>query len=263
MNSIDILNHLTERWEKSGLKRGDTFLLHSNMKRLLLEFKKKNLKIDLDLIIKSFLNVIGDEGTIIFPFFNFDFVNKNSFCINTSPSRMGALSEYFRKNFSVLRTGHPVYSFGVLGKKKNLFENVDNFSAYSEDSPFGILKNINGKIAILDLDDQSSMTFYHHIEESNNVDWRYFKKFKGTYINKKNKVENKEYAIFVRKIKKNIITFVNPAGELLWKEGLYVGSRPFLNTGLRVIECKQMFDFITNIIQSGKAENILYKINKS
>ena len=51
-------------------------------------------------------------------------------------------------------------------------------------SPFGILKNIGGKIAILDLDDQSSMTFYH-IEELNKVDWRYFKKFKGVYVDKK------------------------------------------------------------------------------
>ena len=41
MNSNDILSNLTERWEKSGLKKGDTFLLQSNSKRLLLEFKKK------------------------------------------------------------------------------------------------------------------------------------------------------------------------------------------------------------------------------
>ena len=114
---------------------------------------------------------------------------------------MGALSEYFRKNFSVLRTGHPVF-FWCFRKKKNLFENVDNLSAYSEESPFGILKNIGGKIVILDLDDQSSMTFYHHIEELNKVDWRYFKKFRVFARCKKNKKENREYLIFVRNIKK-------------------------------------------------------------
>ena len=29
------------------------------------------------------------------------------------------------------------------------------------------------------------MTFYHHVEEINNVDYRYFKKFSGNYIDKK------------------------------------------------------------------------------
>ena len=46
------------------------------------------------------------------------------------------------------------------------------------------------------------MTFYHHIEELNKVDWRYFKKFKGVYVDKKIKKENREYLIFVRNIKK-------------------------------------------------------------
>ena len=119
MNSNDILSNLTERWEKSGLKKGDTFLLHSNSKRLLLEFKKKNFKIDLNDIIKSFLNVIGDEGTIVFPFFNFDFVNKKSFSINSSPSKMGALSEYFRKIFCPQNWTSCVF-FWCFRKKKKL-----------------------------------------------------------------------------------------------------------------------------------------------
>ena len=90
---------------------------------------------------------------------------------------MGLLSEFFRKNFSTIRTGHPVYSFGAYGKKANFFKNINNFSAYSADSPFGILRKLDGKIAILDLDDQNSMTFYHHIEEQNNAHWRFLKKF--------------------------------------------------------------------------------------
>ena len=45
MNSNDILSNLTERWEKSGLKKVTHFSYTSNSKRLLLEFKKKISKL--------------------------------------------------------------------------------------------------------------------------------------------------------------------------------------------------------------------------
>ncbi len=260
MSKIKIVEDLSKRWENSGLSLGDSFLLHSNIRRLLLEFKKKKLDINADLIIDSFLNVVGKNGTILIPFFNFDFPKTNYFSLENTASQMGALSERFRVKYSQLRTGHPVYSFGVYGEKKEYFENIDNYSAYSEDSPFGVLKNLDGKIAILDLEDQNSMTFYHHIEELNNVNWRYFKKFKGVYVDKNGVKQEKEYSIFVRKIELKIQTHVNPAGELLWKNKLYSGSEPFSGTGLRVIKMKPMFNFISDLIKKDKALGVLYKI---
>ena len=41
MYKNQIIDDLSERWEKSGLSRGDNFLLHSNIRRLVSEFKKK------------------------------------------------------------------------------------------------------------------------------------------------------------------------------------------------------------------------------
>jgi aminoglycoside 3-N-acetyltransferase len=255
-----IIDELSSRWEKSGLKTGDIFLLHSNIKRLLFEFKRKKIEINTELIIDSFLNVIGNTGTIIVPLFNFDFIRTNYFSNNKTVSQMGILTECFRVKYCKYRTSHPIYSFGVYGEKQQLFSEIDNYSAYSEESPFGILKNLNAKIAVLDLEDQDSMTFYHHIEEVNNVPWRYFKKFKGVCENKDGKKINKECSIYVRKIELNIQTCVNPAGKLLWKNNLYRGCKPFVDTGLRVIEMKPMFNFITNIIKNNEAKGILYKI---
>ena len=258
MENVRIIDDLTERWIKSGLSSGDTFLLHSNLKRLFFEFARKKIKISVDLVIDSFINAVGKNGTIIVPFFNFDFTKNNFFSIQSTPSQMGILTEQFRKKYSLCRTGHPVYSFGVFGKNKKYFENIDNFSAYGEKSPLGILKRLNGQIAILDLDDQNSMTFYHHIEEINNVNWRYHKKFRGLYVDRNGEKKDKEYSIFVRKLELNVKTNVNPAGELLWKQGLYKGSKPFEGTGLRVIESIAMCNFITEIIKKNDAKNLLY-----
>ena len=263
MDKKKIVEDLSGRWSRSGLFLGDTFLLHSNLKRLFFEFRKKKIEISVDLIIDSFLNVVGKNGTIIVPFFNFDFTKNNFFSIQSTPSQMGILTEQFRKKYSLCRTGHPVYSFGVLGKNEKHFENIDNFSAYGEESPFGILKRLNGKIAVLDLDDQNSMTFYHHIEQINDVSWRYAKNFKGLYVDKNGKKSIKEYSIFVRKLELNIQTDVNPAGALLWEKGLYRGNKPFEGTGLRVIESRTMCDFITEIIKKKDARGLLYINSKN
>ena len=260
MNNL-VINELSEKWEKSGINKGDVVLLHSNIKRLLLDFKSRGIKLDIELIIKSFLDSVGSEGTLILPLFNFSFTKGETFNINSTPSKMGALTEYFRKNFNIVRTGHPIYSFAVYGKKISNFLNLDNYSGHSEESPFGILKKLNGKIAVLDLEDQDSMTFYHHVEEVNQVNYRYFKKFKGNYVDKNQISKSKTYALYVRKLELGIKTHVNPAGELLWEEGLYKGHKPLFKSGLRTIESQKLFNFVSEIIKSGKAKNTLYKVN--
>ena len=252
------LNKLSDRWSCSGIEKGDTVLLHSNIRRLLFDLKSKGIKPDIKLIIDSFLDSIGTNGTLLIPLFNFDFTIGETFDINSTPSKMGILTEFFKKNYNIIRTGHPIYSFGVIGCEDKKFLNVNNYSGYGSDSPFGILKDLNGKIAILDLDDQHSMTFYHYIEEINNVNYRYFKKFSGDYIDRNHIKDKKTYCLFVRDIEKGVKTHVNPAGELLWKEGLYKGDKPNVNYGLRTIKSTELFEFISNIIKSGNAENILY-----
>lgn len=259
MNNSSIQNELSQRWMRSGLASGDVFLLHSDIRRLLAEFKKKKKTLDTSIIINSFLNVIGKDGTMLMPLFNFtDFIENKFFSLPNSKSMMGILTERFRTDYKILRTKHPVYSFAVIGKDADKFKK-DNFSAYGKESPFQVLKDLNGKIAILDLSEQKSMTFYHHIEELNNVEWRYHKIFEGIYEDFENKKSKQKYSIFVRDLDKGIITYVNPAGELLWSQGLYQGSKPNVGSGLRVINANKMFKFISNLIRQKRALGILYE----
>ena len=72
---------------------------------------------------------------------------------------------------------------------------INNFSAYGEDSLFDILRKLNGKIGVLDISEENSMTFYHHIEEMNNVNWRYHKIFKGIYEEIDGKISEKIFNI--------------------------------------------------------------------
>jgi len=119
---------------------------------------------------------------------------------------------------------------------------------------------LNGKIAVLDLPDQHSMTFYHHVEEMQEVDYRYHKKFTADYTDESGNSESRTYGLFVRNIEKGVLTHVNPAGALLWENSLYSGHRPNVDSGLRVISARKMYDFVTDLIMSGKAKNALYRI---
>ena len=120
MNNL-VINELSEKWQKSGINKGDLILLHSNITRLLLDFKSRGIKLDLNLIIESFLTSVGSQGTLLLPLFNFNFTKGETFNIKSTPSKMGVLTEYFRKNFNIIRTGHPIYSFAVYGRKANHF----------------------------------------------------------------------------------------------------------------------------------------------
>ncbi|NOU49222.1 AAC(3) family N-acetyltransferase [Pseudoalteromonas sp. JBTF-M23] len=255
-----MIKTLAQEWKQAGVQDGDILLLHSNIKRTFKRYLKIGIKLSANDILMSFIDAVGTKGTLILPLFNFDFTKGVPFDIRNTPSQMGAITEAARMYPCAIRTGHPIYSFAVIGHHASKFENIDNYSGYGADSPFALLKDLDGKIAVLDLPDQNSMTFYHHVEEMLEVDYRYHKTFCADYMNASAEQSKKEYGLFVRDLDKGVVTHVNPAGELMWEAGLYSGDRPKEGTGLRVISAQKMYDFVSDLINTGKAINTLYRV---
>ncbi len=252
--------NLVNEWREAGVQEGDVLLVHSSIKRTLRRYLKQHINITPQDILESFINAVGPSGTLLLPLYNFDFTNGVPFDIRNTSSHMGVLTETGRLHPLAMRTGHPIYSFAVIGFEAERFKGINNFSGYGIDSPFAMLREMDGKIAVLDLPDQNSMTFYHYVEEMNEVDYRYHKTFTGNYTDTSGITESKSYGLFVRNIENRVLTHVDPAGELMWKEGLYSGQKPNEGCGLRTISARKMYDFVSNIIASGKAKNILYRI---
>jgi aminoglycoside 3-N-acetyltransferase len=255
-----MIQELASEWKKAGVKEGDVILVHSDIKRTFKRYLNLGVKFTSQDILWSFLSAIGKSGTLLLPLFNFDFTRGIPFDIRATPSCMGALTEAGRKHSLAVRTGHPIYSFAAIGFDVEKFRSINNYSGYGSDSPFAILRELNGKIAILDLPEQGSMTFYHHVEEMNRVPYRYHKEFTGKYIDQAGNAEIRSYGLFVRNIERKIITHGNPAGEMMWKEGIYSGYRPNEGCGLRIARSQYVYEFISKIIAVGKAENTLYRI---
>lgn len=254
---------LTESWQRSGIERGDVVLLHSNISRTLRALKRVEPGATPAMLLQSFLDAVGPKGTLLLPLFNFEFTEGKPFDIRSTPSHMGALTEAGRSHPDAVRTGHPIYSFAVIGHYAPLFTGVNNRSGYGEDSPFALLRRLHGKIAVLDLEDQHSMTFYHHVEEMRRVSYRYFKDFTGPYVNADGVTTEQTYSLFVRDLEAGVLTDVNAMGELLWEQGLYRGDRPGVGSGLRVIEADAMFAAVSDVIAGGRARGLLYSVDHS
>ena len=253
---------LVRAWKDAGVCNGDVLLLHASVKRTLSHNNSIAEGLRPEDILESFLDALGPNGTLVLPLFNFDFTNGVPFDIKSTPSHMGILTEVARKRNDMVRTGHPVYSFGVLGRHSSIFEGVDNKSAYGHDSPFSILRDLDGKIGALDLDENDSMTFHHFVEESCQVGYRYYKTFTGSYTDFQGSTSIREYLIYVRDLSLGIETYANPAGEKLWQAGLYSGCRPHIGSGLRTISARKMYAFMESVIRAGGAEGTLYRVAK-
>ncbi|HCJ12178.1 MAG: hypothetical protein A2Y14_05875 [Verrucomicrobia bacterium GWF2_51_19] len=253
---MTLLEQLADSWRSSGVESGDMLLLHSNISGLLQRvYKRHGVFLKADEVIDSVLLALGSEGTLLLPLFNFDFCAGSPFDIRQTPSQMGALTEAARKRPACVRTGHPVYSFGVLGAKASRFQGLANVSGCGPDSPFAILLAENGKIGALDIDDQHCMTFYHFIEEREHVDYRFSKTFSGAYTDASGNTSQKSFSLYVRKA--NVETCLSPMEQLLWSRGLYNGHRPNEGNGLRTIPAKTLAEETQVVIRSGQADRFL------
>jgi len=258
-----IIDALVSNWYRCGMEKGDIVLVHSSLKRLLIKLKDVfGVLVTPKLIYDSLIKTLGDDGTLVLPLYNFDFPKSQYFNFNETPSQMGALTEIGRTRKNAIRTGHPIYSFSVVGKLSNEFKAIDNKSGYGADSPFAKLRELNGKIAVIGLSDQNSMTSYHFVEEQNVVDYRYFKDFTGTYIDENTNEQVKTYSLFVRDLEKGVKTDVNRMMDLLWEIGAYKGDKPDEGYGMRTIEFNKLFNETDKVIKNSNAINFLYSIEK-
>lgn len=244
---------------KGGLQKGDKVLLHSNFKYLFKSLLSNKIIFNIDNIADLILDFLGPKGTLVLPTFNFDFCEGKPFSFLDTKSQMGIFSEVLRNKNKLNRTWHPVYSFSIHGNIPDDELKKNNYSAYGQNSIFHWLLVNDGKIAIIDLPDQKSMTFYHYVEEMMCVDWRFFKNFYGIYEDSNRNKNNITSTIFVRKIDDGIVTDVNNMEKLLWSKNLYKGHNINSSKGLRTILANDIFLATKEVINKKEALGMLYR----
>ena len=205
---------LVREFSALGLEAGDVLLVHSSYKSF------GGVEEGPQTVINALLNALGKDGTLIMPTFNFDFCKGESWDVRSTPSQMGVISNLVRQNPEAMRVFHPIYSFAILGKHAELLTKERYKSSFEKWSLFGKLRELGGKIMIIGLSYTNSMTFFHHVEELEGVDYRYMKAFSGNVTDENGVTYEDTFTMLVRDLDKGVITEVDPMGELMEEAGI-------------------------------------------
>ncbi|EAK0437082.1 aminoglycoside N(3)-acetyltransferase [Campylobacter lari] len=185
---------LIEAFKKLGIKKGDILCVHTELFNFGTPLLPRNEF--LQTILDCFFEVIGKEGTLIMPTFTYSFCKNEVYDKLNSPTKMGALNEYFRKQTGVKRTNDPIFSFAIKGAKEELFLK-DTTSCFGENCVYDVLTQEGGKL--INFGDTKSFTYFHYPEEYFGIYYRYNKIFEGLIIDEDKRTHKKSINFYVRK----------------------------------------------------------------
>lgn len=78
-------------------------------------------------LIDMLQQLVGEEGTLLFPVFNWDFCKGETFDYKKTQGKVGDLNNFVLNNRGDFkRTRHAIYSFMVWGKDQNMLRAMDN-----------------------------------------------------------------------------------------------------------------------------------------
>ena len=235
-----------------GVQAGDSLLVHSSYKAF------GGVEGGPQTIIDSLLEVLGNEGTLIMPTFNFDFCKGTPWDVRSTPSQMGVITNFIREHPKAKRVFHPIYSFAILGKHAEALTQDHYKSSFERNSLFGKLRDIDGKIMIVGLSYTNSMTFFHHVEEMEGVDYRFMKAFSGFVTDENGKTYEDTFRMLVRDLEKGVITEVDPMGALMEDSGI-VSIREIGDATVKLMKANDVYEFTAREMR--RNPKLLYTIS--
>ena len=205
---------LVAEFKRIGLEEGDVVFVHSSFKSF------GGVEGGPQTVIDALISTLGNEGTLIVPRFNFDFCTYGTpWDIRTTPSHMGIITEFVRKDPRSFSVFHPIYSFSIIGKHAKELVKHRYKGSYSKDSIFHKLRILDAKILQIDRVYKGT-TMFHYVEEMLGVDYRYFKNFTGIVTDENGRSYEDTFNIYVRDLESGFVTNVLPIGKILEEEGV-------------------------------------------
>ncbi len=166
----------------AGVRPGDKLCLSSDILAIAFIAGENGEKFSADELLNSFQRQLTPRGTLLIPAFNFSFSDRGMYDYRKTPSLAGALGNAALKRNDFRRTAHPMHSFCVWGKDKELLCAMQNRDSFGKDSPFAYMHRENVIQIMLGTDYQRSMTFVHYVENMAHVPYRFYKQFTGIYV---------------------------------------------------------------------------------
>jgi aminoglycoside N3'-acetyltransferase len=183
--------------------------------------------------------VLGPEGTIAVPTFNFGFARGEDYDPATTPADgMGAFSEYVRQQPGAQRTSHPMQSLAILGRHAEELAALDRPSAFDDGSAFDRMLALDFKLLLLGAS-VNAASVLHYSEQRAAVPYRYWKDFTGR-IRRDGDWAEHTYRMFVRDLERDPQLEISAIHKLLEERGQWHSRR--LNYG-DIVQCR-LADFV-------------------
>ncbi|MBF0522329.1 MAG: AAC(3) family N-acetyltransferase [Candidatus Omnitrophica bacterium] len=149
-----------------GVKPGSAVFIHSSVDKLNIGFPASK-------VIPMLLDIVGKEGTLLFPSTHITGDTENclneSFCfdVNKTPTKMGLLAEFARRHKNASRSMHPTNSVVAIGKHAHdlVHEHTNSVYPCGEKSPYYKIIGFNGIFIGLGVN-SDNLTFVHCIEDA-------------------------------------------------------------------------------------------------
>lgn len=242
-----------------NINQGDILYIVSDILRLSIVCRENSERFNLDRFLDSIINKVGPEGTVLIPTFNWDFCKGETFDIRKTVSRTGALGNAALKRADFKRSKHPLYSFMVWGKDRELLTEMDPKDAFGADSVFGYLHRNKAKALVIGLPTLSGLTFIHYVEQMVGVPYRYSKDFTAGYIDSNGSESQKTYSMYVRDLDMDPrhIEGFKPLGDILEDKG--ISKNYCINeVEFHIVDLEKMYAVVEDDIVNNDSKNMYH-----
>ena len=205
--------------DKLNIKSGEKIWLASDITKYVFVARRNGGSFSPDHLIDVLKECIGPQGDLIIPVFSFEFSNNGRYDYRNSKGTCGHLGNLALTREDFKRTKHPMHSFMVWGRDKELLCSMENKHSFGVDSPFGFCREENVRQIFLGTDYQRGMTYVHFVETECRVPYRFDKSFKGIYVTQDGAEEEREYLYYARRLDVGTVEQFNRIGAIMEQEG--------------------------------------------
>ncbi len=157
-----------QQLQSIGIVKGDTLLVHSSLSKIgYIANGPKDL-------VDALLEAVGETGNILMPnspnaSFQLDYIQSlDVFDAANDASKLGAITEYFRKLPEAKRSKHPTEPVSCIGPDAAYFteSHFGNLTPYNSNSPFYKVCERQGKILYIGVTLDNAGTNLHTLEDA-------------------------------------------------------------------------------------------------
>ncbi len=235
MNQVP--NALAGALRELGLGPNDDVLIHSDSS-LAMELSGADWWDDaFEYQVTAIREVIGTDGTLLVPTFNYDFCEGKPYSETKSRSQVGMFTNYVLDMPAALRSFHPIFSFAALGARSGDLLTTRSNSSFGDGSVFENLYDADAKLLFLNVSFEFC-TFVHFAEQRIGVDYRYLKDFTGQ-VTQNGQTREDTFDFYVRYLDRTVDTYFGRLERALRESGhmrsVLIAGEELLLTSTRAV----------------------------